>query len=175
MAFKIEVEYQVENLEETRRNLPYLLDLWRIITAEELRGWGRQLKAIAFKRSPSDKLRGIDPRRRPESASFKHQWQWQISRDGTDPVLEVGNIDERMKYIVFPTEPRNNPIRPRGTKPLAFFKAVAEGGKHGPFFSWTVNRKETPGQPVHLWALEEFNVDSHIPGLANRLVSRRTL
>lgn len=160
MAFEFRV--QVENVKEVQRNLDLTLGLWRIITRRRLQEWGQELTGLAEGLSPQDKLRGIDPRRR--SPTFGQSWEFNVH--GRDPQLDVGNVDPVMEFIVFPTDPKTK-VTSGGDYPLKFY---TESG--GPFYAWSIDIPAKPGQPVHLWALREFNVDGHIVELGQEVTRR---
>lgn len=163
MAFRVQL--RVDNLEEVQVNLPFWISLWRIRTRAELERWGFVLSILAVAKSPQDKLRGVDARRRPISRSLSRMWRYEVDTAGDDPLLNVGNIDPKMQFILFPTK-GGKKITPKGDYPLRFYDARAGG----PFFRWSVKKGKTEGQPVHLWALDAFNLDSRVKDLANRLV-----
>jgi hypothetical protein len=164
MAFS--ATFVVKNLDNIQKKLPFWISLWRIRTRRSLTLWGRDLTILAAALSPQDKLRGIDPRRRSASEGLANKWRWELRSDGLDTVLNVGNIDERMENILFPT--KGNPkITSKGDYPLKFY----DHRLGGPFFKWSVRRKSLPGQPVHLWTLDRFNVDQRTAELAQDIVA----
>jgi len=131
--------------------------------------WGRQMVRLGRQLSPKDKLRGVDPRRRPEKESFALQWDYDTKAIGaTGAELDVGNLDPRMRFIIFDTKPRAIPrsVNEQLAKgyPMRF---VWRGGWHKAWMiSGGVAAHGTKGQPVHEWVLEEFNIGRHLQDIA---------
>jgi hypothetical protein len=125
--------------------------------------------------SPEDRLRKFDSRRRPVGQRFKLQWRYQVTQNADDVVLQVGNIDPRMEWIIFPTRPRGEiPIggeeemRGRGY-PLRFFNY---GGNE--YRRWSVQggiaSKGTPGNPVHERMLSAFDLGDSMAEYATWII-----
>jgi len=163
----LELDLFVEDPNRIEANLPFVIDLWKLQTADVMARWGREMIGIARSLSPSDKLRGIDARRRPESQSFKHQWEWQVVQTGDGPMLEVGNTDERMPLIVGPTSAQDDVVATSGEFLFFYWDKIGQWVK-----AWSINKPSTPGQPVHEWTLEAFDIDSSLPELGDRLIRR---
>lgn len=161
MQLSLDFEVDPFNVAAT---FPQMIYEWREEVAMTFKDWGIELTQIAKELSPSDKIRDKDSSRkkgrRPESESFKNFWYFEVGFDGIDPQLSIGNSDEKMPYIVFPTT-GGSVIAPKESSYLVFYW-FARGGWFRPF---TVERGDTPGQPVHEWTIKEFNIDQHLSDL----------
>lgn len=158
MAF--DVQFTIVGIGKTAKFLAELPQIWRLKINERLQGWGSELTATAESLSPDDKLRGIDPRRRSSSEKLAKMWAWELG-GGT---LNVGNIDPKMPFILFPTS-GGAEITPKSADHLLFFDT--SGGIHR---RQSVIKGSTPGQPVHDWALQAFDLNGKIAKLADSLV-----
>lgn len=163
----MQLSFEVDPL-NVADTLPKMVDMWRVEVAHTLDDWGKAMVDIAFNLSPSDKIRNIDNKRkkgrRPESESFKHFWEFQTGFDGADPYLEVGNTDERMPYIVFETQ-GGALITPKEEDYLVFYWLAKKNWYTPP----SVIKGATPGQPVHEWTIEEFNIDQHLADVVGKI------
>lgn len=159
MAF--DVQFTIVGLGKTAKFLAELPQVWRLKVNEKMRGWGSELTTIAESLSPEDKLRGIDPRdRRKGKERLANLWVWELD-GGT---LNVGNIDPKMPFIIFPTS-GGAEITPKSADHLLFFDT--SGGIHR---RQSVIKGSTPGQPVHDWTLQAFDLNGKIAKLADSLV-----
>lgn len=164
MAFDIEIEVVgIPGVLQFLRDLPRK---WQIITHDNLVHWGRELTSIAERLSPEDKLRGIDRRRRPASEGFKFQWISEVNIRGNNVELGLQNIDPKAEFILFPTK-GGDTITSSGAWPLRYY--TPDGHM---YTAQQVSRGETKGQPVHEWALKEFDLDNNVRKLADSLVRR---
>ena len=137
--------------------------------------WGQDMVALAQQLSPRDKLRGIDPRRRPEKESFALKWRYEVKQSATGVELRVGNIDPKMPLIVFPTPPRDIPKGGAAAQhdkgyPMRFFWSAGGGWANAFQIRGGVAAHGTPGQPVHQWVVEQFDFGRHTATLANFIV-----
>lgn len=164
MAFDIQIE--ISGVNETLDFLRQLPRRWQIITHDNFVRWGRKLTSIAERLSPEDKLRGIDTRRRPSSEQFKLQWRHDVNTRGLDAELVVGNIDPKAEFILFPTQ-GGTVFSASGPWPLRYYLPSGQMMK-----SWEVERGDTKGQPVHEWALRQFDERHNVSLLADDLVRR---
>lgn len=160
MAFDTQIT--VKNLDKTQKYLEGVTGSWRVITRASFKAWGDEFTDLAAALSPTDELRDVDPRRRFET--FVHSWEFKVH--GRDPELDIGNVDEAMPFIVFPTDPEPA-ITSKGDYPLKFY--LDDGTV---MYAWSIDKPATPGQPVHLWALQEFDADRHIAQLKRDIVRR---
>lgn len=126
--------------------------------------WGERLQALAEILSPDDKIRHIDPRRRPESERLVRQWRFSVDGGGGSNDVSLWSDDPKAGYILFPTK-AGKTIESKGAYPLRFF--TQDGMMHRRGF---VVKGATPGQPVHLWAFDELDFDSEIEKLAVELI-----
>jgi len=156
---QVSFEFDVDPF-DVASTLPQMVNEWRKEVALSFDEWGREMTSIAFELSPSDKIRNVDNRRRPESESFKNFWEYQINFDGTDPKLEIGNTDEKMPFIVFPTS-GGATIVPAEKDYLVFYWMSKNSWNK----KFSVKKGATPGQPVHEWTINEFNIDQHLSDL----------
>jgi len=162
---QVSFEFDVDPF-DVASTLPQMVNEWRKEVALSFDEWGQEMTSIAFELSPSDKQRHLDktkegePRRRKESEAFKNFWEYQVSFDGVDPKLEIGNTDPKMPYIVFETQ-GGATITPK-TKDYLVFYWFSRGNWNTKF---SVTKGRTPGQPVHEWTINEFNIDQHLSDL----------
>lgn len=161
MAFKL--EFRVKHLDQVLKELDGLLGEFKIRTARVFNEWGLEITDIARAISPEDKLRDVDPRRRPASQRFALKWEWDVDVTG-NPALHIGNVDERAHLILEPTSAKSG-VTSHGNYMMKFF---TESG--GPFKAWEIDKPATPGQPVHEWAIEDFDLDRNVGMLADELV-----
>jgi len=138
---------------------------------DEMWDWGEEMIFIAQILSPKDKIRPFDYRRRPLDESFSKQWRWQLEATPTGPELQVGNIDEKMGWIIEGTDPRRITASD-WEHPMYFFWEDGWAGA-GFYTDWViiggVASEGTPPHPVHIQTLENFDVSGHIARLASRL------
>ncbi len=166
MAFNISLEvYGAQEIIQWADALPVKTQKQAFVIFDR---WGKHMVKLGQKLSPRDKLRGVDPRRRPEKESFALQWDYDVKRIGDGAELNVGNLDERMRFIIHDTKPRAIPrsVTAQLTKgyPMRFFW---RGGWHKAWMiSGGVAAHGTKGQPVHEYILEEFDIDSHLHDIA---------
>jgi len=158
----LNVEYNVEDA-DVKHLLQFLKGQWLLIIHNEMHDWGQELQALAQKLSPEDKLRGIDSRRRPTKDRLAFSWGFDVDTGGGASRLEIFSSDERAHLILFPTSAKDD-VTPRGDDPMFFY---FEDGRAAQ--AWSINKPATPGQPVHLWAIEEFGIDAHVMTLARKL------
>lgn len=165
MAFDIKIE--IGGLESTLQFLRQLPRRWQIISHDQLVRWGRKLKADAERLSPEDKLRGIDARRRPASERFKLQWQTEVDLISQGAELKVSNVDPKAHLVLFRTKSAGTITATGGPWPLRFYLPSGQMIK-----DWEVDHKGTEGQPVHEWALRQFDLNGNVSKLADALVRR---
>lgn len=128
--------------------------------------WAKVLWGTAGDKSPTDKIAKYDARRRTEGNNFEDLWRAEAKGSEGNMDVKLWNIDPAAKYILFPTDP-GAIITPKlsGAYPLRFYNASGQMFRQG-----LVVRGATPGQPVHLWALEEFDLDQRVSDLARNLL-----
>lgn len=158
----LRVEYDVHD-EDVKHLLQFLKGQWLLIVHNEMHDWGQELQALAQKLSPEDKLRRFDSRRRPKSERLAFSWGFDVDTGAGESRLDIYSTDERAHLILFPTAAKEN-VTPKGDDPMFFY---FEDGRSAQ--AWSINKPSTPGQPVHLWAIEEFGIDAHVMRLARKL------
>ncbi len=159
----MEFEFVVET-RAFEKSLDEMLRTWQIRTTDTLDEWGKELVNRAEDLSPQDKLRGVDPRRRPSSERLALMWRRNLGRAGRDFVLNVGNVDPKMPFILFDTSDAGT-ITSKGPWPLKWYLPDGTVLKKD-----TVQHRGHKGQPVHEWALQAFDIDGKVRQLANLLV-----
>ncbi len=173
MASNISVE--MTGLESTEAYISGMPKRVNTRTQSKLHQWGREFVILGKLMSPEDRLRNIDSRRRPAGQRFKLQWRYQVQQGAQDIVLQVGNVDPKMEWIIFPTKPRG--VIPTGGEaemvsrgyPLRFF---TYGG--GMYRQWAVRggvaSSGTPGNPVHERMLSAFDLGDSMAEYATWII-----
>jgi hypothetical protein len=158
-----DIKLSIVGLNNATKFIADLPNIWRPKISAQLLDWGGDLKSSAEDLSPKDKLRGVDPRRRSEGERLAKQWALQLGVSGNKQELDVGNVDPKMPFILFPTA-GGTEITPKQATQLLFFDTA------GTIFRRpSVVKGFTPGQPVHEWALQEFDLDGGTSDLADVL------
>jgi hypothetical protein len=158
-----DVQFSVVGVGKVAKFLAELPSIWRPKISTQLLSWGGELKSSAENLSPKDKLRGIDPRRRSEGERLAKQWLLQLDVSGNKQELDVGNVDPSMPFILFPTA-GGTEITPKQATQLLYFDTA------GTIFRRPrVVKGSTPGQPVHEWVLQEFDLTGAVSDLADDL------
>ncbi len=161
MAFDIRLEFStMAQVSSFIKGLPQRFR--RRATAKSIE-WGMDLVEFGEQLSPEDKLRGIDTRRRASGERLAFQWQQEIDKGQDKIELNVGNVDPKAKFILFPTA-GGATITPTSKDYLVFF---GEGVFNSRF---SVTKGATEGQPVHEWMLKAFDLDERVSDLADTLV-----
>ena len=80
--------------------------------------------------------------------------------------LDIRNVDPKAPVILFETQ-EGKTITPKGDWPLRWFLT---GGQM--ITSTQVTKGHTPGQPVHEWALQRFDLNGNVSRLADSFIRR---
>jgi hypothetical protein len=176
VAFNMTI--QVTGVEETIQFIEEIPPMTRMQTLNAFRLWGSEMVELGQELSPKDKLRGKDPRRRPEAESFAMKWDYEVNPVGEyDAELLVGNVAEHMQFVIYGTQP--HPI-PRSVTaqlakgyPMSFFWVNSPGGAawHQAWkISGGVAAQGTEPHPVHEQIVERFDFNDHLALLARGVI-----
>jgi hypothetical protein len=152
-------------------------------TGRVLNQLGREMVVAGTKLSPKDKLRTVDPRRRPVDKSFAWSWRFEVKREINNKTLEaielrVGNVDPKAQWIIEGTGPRKIPtsVSAQLAKgyPMNFFWERGPQGA-GYYQSWQilggVAARGTPPHPVVEEVVRDVNIPQSIHDIAAIVVN----
>jgi len=163
---QLEVDFQVTGATDVIAQLGLLPELWKVRTRQMMLEWGADIGTRARVLSPEDKIRFYDSRRRPKTQAFKAGWRMQVRETGTDIALEIGNVDPKMPVIVGPSPAKSNVTAKNKDYLVFYWERLGRW-----VIAKSIDKPATPGQPVHEWAIKDFDVDRHLPDMASRLVA----